>query len=702
MLIVLNASPGVVPYFTDGRDPGRWSPACRVLGLEGPVEATALRLLLQGRHPATGRFLPGYRPARRRAGWDLIFSAPKSVSLLASSGGEPEHESVAAAHRGAVEGVMRSVEERLCLYRSGTDGRPRRADGLLAALFDHDASAASEPHIHTHVLVANLGSSGATWGPVRGGEWYIGRRALAALYQLELRDQLRRYGWQLEWRLRPDGLADVAGVGRDAVRAASTQSRLAASAGRHGARMQATAQPWESRLGEQGGLPLPSRRSDGPGPVLAALDDPATERAVALRLTSRRSDFRAADVVVALAACHAGGATAQEAQRWAERFCARCPPAPSPTSGRRWTTPAARRGDDDLIRGLSGRVCGGRAGPVPTSTVEDVVTASDLSPEAAELVRTLTTGSEGVHILGAPAGTTDLLGQAEVLLACRTAWEHDGRLVSVSTPTPDDALRWRVLTGLPAHRHGERPDVLVVDQADRRTTSELDRLARGTGARLILVEGGTLPRLTNPASRGLAELGDDMGRHACPPARPWAPAAVASWGPAATALTVGRAAAEQLLRRWLLAVERPQMVGLGPEEIRALNMAAVGPRPGLRAAGAERFLPGDRVVALRRRAGLPGYGTFGTVTESLRQGSGRTGVRISWEDGNETRTDQGRELAAVGWAYAVSPRLAARSSGPIMVLGPASALGRARDRVVAQMIPEPGRDHARVASHGLG
>ncbi len=144
------------------------------------------------------------------------------------------------------------------------------------------------------------------------------------------------------------------------------------------------------------------------------------------------------------------------------------------------------------------------------------------------------------------------------------------------------------------------------------------------------------------------------------------------------------------------------MGGLGPEEVRALNRAAVGYRAGATLGGHMPFRAGDRVVVLKHRAGLPAYGTFGTVTDTWGDRSGPTGARFLWADGSETVTADRRALAGVGWGYAVTPWLAARRAGPLMVLGPAAALGRARERVVMEMTPERGWEGLARTGRGLG
>src|SRR4051812_34595291 len=83
---VTSVSSGVEDYYLKGSDPdGVWvGSGCRALGVSGPVTATELRRVLEGRHPRTGEPLGGR--AVGVPGFDLTFSAPKSVSVLLGIG----------------------------------------------------------------------------------------------------------------------------------------------------------------------------------------------------------------------------------------------------------------------------------------------------------------------------------------------------------------------------------------------------------------------------------------------------------------------------------------------------------------------------------------------------------------------------------------------------------------------------------------
>src|SRR5579875_1544012 len=661
MLIVKPVSPGVVGYFTAGREPGRWTAgASALLDLSGPVTPGDLRCVLEGRHPATGRSLVERRRVRRRAGWDLAFCAPKSFSLLAASG-TPAGAVALAAHAAAVEAVATDLEEHVRVRQPAGPGALPHGCGtrLVGATFSHALSAAGEPHLHTHLLVANLTLHEGRWRALDPSPWTIDRRAASALYHLALRHELASRGVHLQWRLRPDGLADLAGAGREALRAASTQSRLVAQLGRYAARRAAETAP--------------------PGPA-------------AKQAAARQSG-------AGLAASHPGGATPHEARAWAERFCASSLEVPSPTAGRRWTT-ALARGADDQLATLLGRL----PRPAPLAVAAETAhTMAARSPTGWQTARRMAESPAAVHLLGVPPGASGILGHAEILDACRAAWEAAGLRCAVWTPDGRGEARWAVLSVLSPYRAGERPDVLVVDQADRRPTGELLQAAAEVGARagrLVLVEGGTLPRLSSPASRGLYEAGAPRVELADP--APWRPG-----GPATAAVEeTGRAAAARVLDGWLSArlAGRPvAMVGLGPEEICAFNEAAraalglPAERTGAVAARRGVLVGGDRVVTVRGGGRLPPYATLGTV-EAVRPAAGEATIR--W-DGREEAEAYGRgELSGVAAGHALSVATALCAGVPAVLLGPPRA-GRGL-QLVGAVGRQPGHGRGLELSPAFG
>jgi hypothetical protein len=608
-------------------------------------------------------------------------------------------DSIAAAHRAGVADVVGHMERHhLAVARASIPGGRLSVGGAVAVAFEHRTNSATEPHIHSHVLLANLGQVvGGDWSALSGSDWWPSRHALAALYQMGLRHHLGAGGWALDWRMRPDGLADLADVPRAAVRATSTQSRAAVTMGRYQHRKLASSRPWQPSAAAAGYGPGEAARS---GRQTYARDtgtrDVGTRdagrdlgwdgsrlvAAVETRLAAERSVFRRADVLEALAACRPEGASARDAQAWAERFCDRCirVTSPSPSRAPRWTTDRAVRADLRLVA-----IADPSAEP-PHRAMTDPV-------------RILAAIDRPVEILEAHAGCSNLLAHAAVLDGCRAAWDDAGLTVAIRTKSLDAAARWHALAGLEPRRPGDRPDVLIVDQADRWTTPELLAMlsgARAAGTRTILVEGGTLPRLTDARSAGLVSIGDKLGR--VDPGTPPDWSVDPAWLPRQAS---GRVAARRLLDSWAQArpsARPPVLVGLGVDEVAGLNQAARSllaregllSGPAVTARGRD-FRAGDQVVVLRGLGADQRRGTVGTVTEVDPR---RTAATVAWRTQRKPQDLDRTGLTHLGHAYAATPALAAATDAPLLLLGHPVAVPHLRSRVLdfAHATPSPGRD----------
>src|SRR5438067_9129166 len=103
---------GIEDYYTGaGEAPGRWvGSASRELGIEGRVEDDALHAALSGADPTSGDPLSDRRGGTRVPGFDVTFSAPKSVSVLYGLSGEGVSSEVCAAHETAVDRALGYLE----------------------------------------------------------------------------------------------------------------------------------------------------------------------------------------------------------------------------------------------------------------------------------------------------------------------------------------------------------------------------------------------------------------------------------------------------------------------------------------------------------------------------------------------------------------------------------------------------------------
>jgi len=146
-------------YYTGlGESPGFWlGEGSRRLGLEGSVNPDDLRQVLAGVSPG-GEVLTAGRvdEAKRVAGFDLTWSAPKSVSLLFGLSDPAVAAVVRGVHEDSVDQALGYLERHSLSLRRGAGGQSSvSAEGLVAAAFTHRTSRAGDPQLHTHVLVAN-------------------------------------------------------------------------------------------------------------------------------------------------------------------------------------------------------------------------------------------------------------------------------------------------------------------------------------------------------------------------------------------------------------------------------------------------------------------------------------------------------------------------------------------------------------------
>jgi conjugative relaxase-like TrwC/TraI family protein len=234
---------GVEDYYTAGKEaPGEWlgSSAAR-LGLEGRVEPEALLRVLEHEDPRSGARLTRGHSVPSVLGYDATFCAPKSVSLLFGLGDPETSNEVRNAHDAAVAKATRVYEE-IAQGRRGAGGVEKVAgEGFVAAGFRHRTSRASDPHLHTHVVIANLvhAEADGRWSALDGRPIYQWCRTVGHLYDAQLRHELtRRLG--VEWTPVHNGLADVDGFPAPVLRAFSTRRRQIeaelAATGRSGGR----------------------------------------------------------------------------------------------------------------------------------------------------------------------------------------------------------------------------------------------------------------------------------------------------------------------------------------------------------------------------------------------------------------------------------------------------------------------------------
>ena len=158
------------------------------------VNALDFQKILEGFHPKTHKALLQNSGKKHRAGYDLTFSPPKSVSLLWALGSKSTSNLVLDAHNKAVDQALNHLDKYAAITRRGKMGHRREAvKNLICAKFTHSISRENDPQLHTHTLIANLAQRyDGSWGSIDSKFIYDEKMTLGAVYRSELIDNLKK------------------------------------------------------------------------------------------------------------------------------------------------------------------------------------------------------------------------------------------------------------------------------------------------------------------------------------------------------------------------------------------------------------------------------------------------------------------------------------------------------------------------------
>ncbi|MDR7381221.1 MobF family relaxase [Promicromonospora iranensis] len=160
----------------------------------------------------------GQQPRKAVAGYDLVFTPSKSISVLWGLGHSATREAITSAHTQAWKETLAWIEAEGALTRGGAGGvRQIDTHGLTAVAFDHLDSRAGDPNLHTHVAVSTkvLGMDGI-WRALDGRVLYSLGAAASERYNTRIEQLLvERLGvaFHTETRGRgKQGVREIVGI----------------------------------------------------------------------------------------------------------------------------------------------------------------------------------------------------------------------------------------------------------------------------------------------------------------------------------------------------------------------------------------------------------------------------------------------------------------------------------------------------------
>jgi conjugative relaxase-like TrwC/TraI family protein len=497
-------------YSGEGEAEGYWlGDAAEDLGLQGKVDPDQLTGMLTGQHPASGEPL-GLRHVEGGPvpGFDLTFSAPKSVSLTWALGGHPVAAEVKAAHAAAVEAGLDYLQRNACFTRRGAGGHQfLQGNGFLATGYTHRSSRAGDPQLHTHVLIANATFAEGRWTRLHHPSIYEHAKTASYIYEAQLRHELtQRLG--VRWGEVKNGLAEIEGFDPDHLRAFSTrraQILEAAGAGASArARQIATLETrqakdrdlsteslrdlWREKAAELGLDREAIRATMGqerPEPP------PLTVAQVAESLTEHRSHFDRREAIQAVGDCLPAGAPGERVTELADAFLARPEVIgiASTPRGDRYTTRAIWELEQKALASVEAMAARSDRAVVDELVVSRVLARRpSVKPDQEAMVRRLLTGDEGLAVVVGEAGS----GKTYALSAAARGWSAQGSGLRVAAPT------WRAANVLRSEGLNATSVARLLAELDRGSAAGRQALARGSV--LVVDEAGMVD------SRAMARL----------------------------------------------------------------------------------------------------------------------------------------------------------------------------------------------------
>jgi conjugative relaxase-like TrwC/TraI family protein len=553
-------------YSGRGEAPGQWlGRGAQALGLEGRVSADEFNSLIAGQDPRNPdtRLRSGRDP--KVAALDLTFSAPKSVSVLFATAGEPVAREIVDAHESAVRAAVDWLEDNVVQVRRGYEGRRReKGEGLIAAAYRHRMSRALDPQLHTHVVAANMAKGpDKRFTALFGRPLYAAAKTAGYLYQAHLRAEIRdRLG--LEWgpvrkgaaelRCVPGSVleefsrrrhemqraADEGGFSLSSKRSAEaaaidTRSRkqygiethtwreeVQARASEHGLGRSAIEALFPGAINPRGIRSSSDTLSTSPiAPLHATASEMADRLAGPFGLTERVNTFDDRPVLQAFAEAAAQGARVVEVARSSRAFTARHDVVA--TTHGEWTTADLIACEQRLIYAAVDRASENCA-IVDPSTVNRAVEHLERRPTDEQLgaVREITTRGDGVQVIEALAGT----GKTFVAGVIRSVYEEAGNRVIGVAPTGRAARELNEEAGIQARTIDRmlidieqfglalpNDSIIVLDEAGMaptRLTARLLEHARDANAKVIAIgDSGQLPSVL--AGGWLRAVGERVG-----------------------------------------------------------------------------------------------------------------------------------------------------------------------------------------------
>jgi conjugative relaxase-like TrwC/TraI family protein len=179
-------------------DKSQWyGKGAEILRLSGNVGDKEFEALLKGcvEDQKLGRNEAG--EIKHRPGYDLTFSAPKSVSIMAEVMGDKRLDK---AHDEAVKKTLNVIEKNHIYTRKTSEGVTEmvKTGNLVTAMFEENTSRELDPQKHTHCVVMNMSKVGDKWMSIESKPIFEVQKFYGQVYRSFLAKKIGDIGYDIE------------------------------------------------------------------------------------------------------------------------------------------------------------------------------------------------------------------------------------------------------------------------------------------------------------------------------------------------------------------------------------------------------------------------------------------------------------------------------------------------------------------------
>ncbi len=161
-----------------------------------PVDPKIFKEFLEGKLDGVQLGRQTKEGIQHRPGWDLTFSAPKSVSILSEVYG---YKDIRQAHLNAVKKALEYIQSNAAITRlkEGDTISHVNTENSIFATFTHDVSRELDPQLHTHSIMINATHTKNGWRSLSTEKLFELPKRGGMVYRSALAVELNKLGYKL-------------------------------------------------------------------------------------------------------------------------------------------------------------------------------------------------------------------------------------------------------------------------------------------------------------------------------------------------------------------------------------------------------------------------------------------------------------------------------------------------------------------------